>query len=93
MTRGTKKIEKKRGGGGRNTELRLSQVFLCKIGREKKKTIQRTENILFDVCGGKCFPINCIIQKELWTTATRYTLRTKSIMSSNLFFSLYNTLK
>ncbi len=93
MTRGTKKIEKKRGGGGgRNTELRLSQVFLCKIGREKK-TIQRTENILFDVCGGKCFPINCIIQKELWTTATRYTLRTKSIMSSNLFFSLYNTLK
>ena len=44
---GTKKIEKEGGGGGRNTELRLSQVFLCKIGREK--TIQRTENILFDV--------------------------------------------
>lgn len=42
MTRGTKKIEKKRGGGGRNTELRLSQVFLCKIGREKKKN--HTEN-------------------------------------------------
>lgn len=44
MTRGTKKIEKKRGGGGgRNTELRLSQVFLCKIGREKKNHTENRE--------------------------------------------------
>lgn len=61
------------------------KCFYVRLG-VKKKAIQRTENILFDVCGGKCFPINCIIQRELWTTATRYTLRTKSIMSSNLFF-------
>ena len=42
---GTKKLKKRGGGGGRNTELRLSQVFLCKIGREKNHTENREYSI------------------------------------------------